>query len=459
MKKVTVIFMLILLLFLLSACGSEPADGERTLWIVTEESDMDDGMTWQAEQLVKKFKAANPDVTVTLEILPDEEERSQERSIRLENIRADILAGNGPDVYLLPNETFMDEPVFRDVQQAMYTGVFADISACYDGDDALGKEYLITAVMDGGVLDGARYVLPLRYTYPVLYADRQTADAAGLDLEAAAADFNTLLGALLAAGDPKWHCCPVAFASTCYAPYLPRMIDYATGEVLVTEAEIADFLRMCQAVSDDNTPYLGMKSYISNGAFFTEQQPVMLGMVDSAVPLSAIAKTENKELAAIPVRATNGELVACVTYYAAIGNGCSDPELAYEFVREFLTEEVQFEHQKLERSKYSACAMATGLPVRSNGKAADLWAMEKKFIKDFETEAEANRRRKSVMGVSLTQAEVPVLDVSIDRVYFATVFDQQIMIDAVGKVLFEQADIDATAQELIYQLQFHAAEG
>lgn len=459
MKKTAVILIIVSLLLLLSSCGSEPAVGERTLWIVTEESSMEDGMTWQAEQLVKKFKAANPDVTVTLEILPDEEERSQERSIRLENIRADILAGNGPDVYLLPNETFMDEPVFRDVQQAMHNGVFADISACYDGDDDLGKEDLITAVMDGGILDGARYVLPLRYTYPVLYAHRQAADAAGLDLEAVAADFNTLLGALLAAGDSKWHCLPAAFASTGYAPYLPRMIDYATGEVLVTEAEIADFLRMCQAVSDDNTPYIGMKSYISNGAFFTEEQPVMLGMVDSAVTLSAIAKTENKELAAVPVRAANGELVACVTYYAAVGNGCSDPELAYQFVREFLTEEVQFEHQKLERSRYSACTMASGLPVRSSGKAADLWAMEKKFLKNFGTEAEQNRRRKSVMGVSLTQADVPVLDVSIDRVYFATVFDQQIMNDAAGKVLFEQADVETTARELVYRLKLHAAEG
>ena len=202
-----------------------------------------------------------------------------------------------------------------------------------------------------------------------------------------------------------------------------------------------------------------MSSYIYNGEFLTQQQPVMLSMVDNAVPLSAIAKTENKELAAIPVRAANGELVACVTYYAAVGNGCSDPELAYEFVREFLTEDVQFEHQKLERTKYSSSKMATGLPVRSDGKADDLWAMEKKLLKGFGTEKEENRRRNAVMGVSLTQADVPVLDVPIDRVYFATVFDQQVMAAAVGRVLFEQADIDTTARELIYQLELHAGEG
>ena len=203
MRKNALLFVLISFLFLLCACGADPAGQEGTLWIVTEESSMEDGMTWQAEQIVKEFKSANPDVTVTLEILPNEKERSQERSVRLEKIRADILAGNGPDVYLLPNETFMDEPMFRDVQQAMHNGVFADISTYYDADVTLGKEDLITEVMDGGVVDGARYVLPIRYTYPVLYADQQALDSAGLDLEASAADFNTLWDALLAAGDYK----------------------------------------------------------------------------------------------------------------------------------------------------------------------------------------------------------------------------------------------------------------
>ena len=128
-------------------------------------------------------------------------------------------------------------------------------------------------------------------------------------------------------------------------------------------------------------------------------------------------------------------------------------------MREFLTEDVQFEHQKLERTKYSSSKMATGLPVRSDGKAADLWAMEKKLFKGFGTDVEENRRRNAVMGVSLTQADVPVLDVPIDRVYFTTVFDQQVMAAAVGRVLFEQADINTTARELIYQLELHAGEG
>lgn len=461
MKKLSVVLLvvLVLALFSLSSCAHDTDAEERTLWIVTEKSSIKDGMNWQTEQIVKAFKKANPDVKVTWEILPDEKEQTQERSVRLEKIRADILAGNGPDVYLLPIEKFMEEPLFKDVQQAMHNGVFADISTYYDADETLGKEDLIAEIMDGGTVNGARYVLPLRYTYPVLYTERQLMDAAGLDLEEAASDCSSLFFALVANSAPQWFCRPWAAAVACYAPFLPKMIDYTSGKVLINEAELSALLRICQDLSDVNPPSFGMSSYISKGTFFTEQQPISMGWLHNAVALSAISKAENQDLVAVPVRAADGDLVACVSYYAAVGNGCSDPELAYEFLREFLTEDVQFERQRLELSRYSAATIAMGLPVRSKGKAADLWTLEKKINKDWGDDAEQTRRKKAVMGVSLTQADVPILDEHIDRVYFTTSFDQQIMTAAVGRVMFEQADIDAVAKELIFQLQVHAAEG
>lgn len=440
-----------------SACVPDDP-GDATLWIVTEESRISDGMNWQTEQIMKAFKKANPDVRVTLEILPNEKEHAQERSVRLEQIRTDILAGKGPDVYLIPNETIMNDPLFKDVQQAMHNGVFADISSYYDADTDLGKEDLVTEVMDGGVVNGARYVLPLRYTYPVLYTDRQLMQAAGLDLEAAS-DFNSLFNALLTADEPQWHCTPASSAATGYAPFLPPMTDYASGKVLINEAQMSDLLRKYQGMADTVATSFGMSSYISKGTFFTEQQPIDMGWLHKVVDFSAISKAENQDLVAIPVRAADGDLVASVSYYAAVGNGCSNPELAYEFVREFLTEDVQFERERLELSKYSATSIASGLPVRNKGKADELWTMYKKINKGFGSGEEQTRRKKAVMAVYLTQADVPILDTHIDRVYFATSFDQQAMVDAVRKVLFEQADIDTVAKDLIFQLQIHAAEG
>lgn len=461
MKKIFVFLLVLLLsgLLLLSSCAQNTDAGEKTLWIVTEES-FADGMNWQAKNIIEDFQKANPDVKVTLEILPDEKDQPQEREIRLKKIRSQILAGQGPDIYLLPNSTFASDPLFEDVQQSMHNGVFADISTYYDADESLGKEELVTEVMDGGVVEGERYVLPLYYTFPVLYTERQLMTALDLDLEAAASDIYCLFDELASAYDTKWNWSPsIAGCSGC-APYLPQMIDYASGKVLIDEAQMSAFLTAYSNLhSNALVGGLGMTSYFSKGTVFTEEEPISMSWAHSALALSAVSKVANQDLVAIPIPAADGDLVACVTYYGAIGNGCSNPELAYGLLREFLTENVQFEKDRLSLDKYTAQSAASGLPVRSKGKIAELWAKEKKINKGFGGDAEQQRRKKAVMAVSLTQEDVQVLDTRIDRVHFANVFDQQIMTSAVVELSQGQPDIEAVAKDLIFQLQTHAAEG
>lgn len=453
------ICVLVSALLLLSSCAGNADTEGKTLWVVTEES-FADGMNWQTQNIIAEFKKANPDVKVTLEILPDENKQAQEREIRLKKIRSDILAGQGPDIYLLPNSTFASNPLFEDVQQSMYNGVFADISAYYDADDGLGKEELVTEVMDGGVVDGARYVLPLFYTFPVLYTERQLMTSLGLDLEASSSNIYSLLGALTSAYDTKWNWAPSAAGYSGYAPYLPQMIDYASGKVVVGEEELSNFLSSCCSLySDALVSGFGMSTYINTGRAFEEENPIYMGWAQNAVAFSAISKVSNQDLVAIPIRAADGDLVACVTYYGAVGNGCSNPELAYQLLREFLTEDVQFEKERLSQTKFTAQTAASGLPVRSRENVSQLWQVQRKIYKNFGSETEAIRRKRALMAVTLEQTDVPVLDVCIDRVHFANSFDQQIMTFAVADILREQADMDTVVKELILQLQMHAAEG
>ena len=47
------------------------------------------------------------------------------------------------------------------------------------------------------------------------------------------------------------------------------------------------------------------------------------------------------------MRALDGDLVANITYYGAVGAGCETPELAYSFLRMFLLEETQWEKNRV----------------------------------------------------------------------------------------------------------------
>ena len=173
MKKWITVFLVVTLLCPLLGCGGEK---KAALWVVTEETTWD-RMNGQAWVLQAAFEESHPKVKLNIDILPTEE---QERSAYLQKLRTQIMQGKGPDLYLLPTDTMLTigdagvvtrvyiEPLFQDVALAMKNGLFMDISAQYDADEALGKESLNTAVMDGGVVEGKRYVLPLRYDIPVI---------------------------------------------------------------------------------------------------------------------------------------------------------------------------------------------------------------------------------------------------------------------------------------------------
>lgn len=175
------LFLAAIIAVLLSGCSSDvSASRNASLWVITEQS-TSDGMNLQAEIIAERMEAAYPGLTVQLDILPTEEGT---REIYLKQLRTQIMSGNGPDVYLLPTGnvlttdysrykvrtvvTTVVEPLFYDVTQAMYSGVFLDISRYYDADGQLGKDALKTEVMDAGVLGDSRYVIPLRFDMPVL---------------------------------------------------------------------------------------------------------------------------------------------------------------------------------------------------------------------------------------------------------------------------------------------------
>ena len=184
MKKVLVWLMILAAVCSFAGCGGEK---EVTLWVVTEETTWD-RMNGQAWVLQKAFEESHPGVKINLDILPTGE---QERSAYLQKLRTQMMQGRGPDGFLLPTDTMLlvgdagkvtpvyIEPLFQDVALAMESGLFRDISRYYDADEALGKESLNTYVMDGGVADGKRYILPLRYDIPVIYAEKWTLEEKG----------------------------------------------------------------------------------------------------------------------------------------------------------------------------------------------------------------------------------------------------------------------------------------
>ena len=531
LRKLLCKLLILLCILLLAGCGGEDtAAGE--LWIVTEQTTWD-RMNGQAEAVIEAFEESHPGVTVRLDLLPTDE---QERSVYLQQLRTQILQGGGPDGYLLPTDnsrildepkqyTFLEtEPLFVDAELAMRNGLFYDVSALYDADDTLGKEGLNTQIMDAGVVDGKRYILPLRYDIPVLYARHDALEAAGLDPSLLEGEIDTIMEAVLDSGD-------ALLAGGLLREDLDvfsGLLDYETGNAALAEEALARYIDLHNQLTrrtleeywdtarfgSDYDPETGIftaagqtyqvgKNHAFGGLFYVEKPdlfsyafdtyyqegkeylmedvegnlidysdekwryfPLYLGSLSDCFVYASIAAFEEIELSMVPMRSMGGDVVATVTYYAAVGCGSRQPELTYEFLRQFLLEESQWEDNRPTRSHTGALKssdgnrsndqqhpglIAGGWPVRDRAAAPELWDIVRMQFYQHDV---GGRMRKIGLR-EMDSSEVPLFDITIDQVRFNTTLS-----DSFAEILTAAPEEQAgLTRELSWNVRYHISEG
>lgn len=482
-----------LLLLVLAGCTTDVEDaddGPVTIRILsnakTAKTGVDNlyGMSYEIERLIEEYGAGHENVTVEIEYLP---ESGEERETRMEQLRTEILAGRGPDIYLMsPYEwkqtgyntyaTVLVKGLFPNVEQSMHNGLFYDVSSFYDADGELNTQELAAGVMDAGVVNGARYMLPLRYTYPVIYANKEVLEESGADLETMKSDLNGFINELVEHGDTSWFNGAAGIAYSDPLPLFPHLLDYENGTVLLTPEELTEFIRQCWKLNEgcDRIGSMGnVAAYMTMGWFTiaipeegedpwaTMRAPLCYGEFTDAVHAAAMAQVEGVELEMFPLRSWDGSLVAKITWWGAVGSGCEHPEEAYDFLRLLLLPESQWELERPTGTKtFVSGLVGRGWPVRSIGSVEPLWnRLAAQLDSQGADSREAVVRRKSLQEITLTDGDIlPLLTARVDaaRVPMATSSDWTRVLSYPA----EYADnLDAVVRELIEELRYHLAEG
>lgn len=525
MRKNTLLGVIICFVISLSSCGiHSDLESDNTLWVLTEKS-LSDGMNYQLEQIAQMFEETHNGVAVRIEILPTD---SEQREIYLNQLRVQMLAGKGPDLYLLPTGSIVCEdisaggdgelslryheiePLFPDVCHAMYNGVFRNITEYYDNDISLHTENLNKTIMDAGIVDGDRYVLPLRYNMPVIMIDPSTASFQ-LNEEMTITD---LCGYAVANED-------IMMAIGLQLPndysYFPNLFDYKSGKVLVSQQDIANYLRYYQKIysmsfsshqqlidsnfneifsdvpenllskwkdkySFDIDDFCDVTSYVCFGTHWsTNEFPLFISYIPAAVENEAVNQHLNAGLVSMPLRAGNGATVAEITYYGAVGASAKNPELAYSLLREFLTEDYQWDilrprSYSTNNNIYGATVkevqnrgmVENSWPVRTKGSVNYLWQSIQYQLERYNNsfrEGTKTVKYSFTDIISLTDADMHILSIPIDEVRFPIYLNKDESLMSALEQLNNpdgtptDVDIDKLAEEVWKTLWWHLAEG
>ncbi len=440
------------------------------------------------------FRELHPDVKIEIEYLPTDEE---EREAFIKQRRVAMMAGKDvPDIYLMPTSSLAAmsyepmEPLFKDVAQTMRNNWFADISGLYNGDTELHTEELNKAVMDAGTIGGARYVLPLGYEMPVYITRKDLLDDAGIDRERLNAGVDSMMDTFIELreqGDPRWAA-GSHFGYDLALSLLPKVCDYEAEEVLIESKQVenllldlAEYSRIAHEEWQKSvdagaivgrtfsaTSYLYSSPKDTSTAFAVDEDyPGCCSPMSEIIDAVGCGKSMGQEMEIIPVRATDGTLNAEITYWGAIGAGCENKKLAYEFLRLFLTPEVQHEGQlKTQANTYEMnfklvkddlTGPFPGWPVRYKSFAESRWAREQDFFKAVQSGN--SQRKEALLGVTVDDSDLPFLDMPIDNARFISSVDEEFYQYTENFADYTQADAAKAANEFIRNVNYHLAEG
>ncbi len=470
------ICVLVLLLSSLSGCGAaseemdtapekvdatqenaETTSEDKELWVLS----LNSGTGRIIQSIAKQFEEENPDVTIRITHGP---ENGEETDVWLEQLRTQIMAGEGPDLFLLPAENISAASPIQDVNQFMRAGLCLDITDYYDKDEELPKSGFANAVMDTGVVDGTRYVLPLWFNFPVIYADVQQLKAHDLTVEdlqngiSSLADLSqTLEPGAIDSDYGEW------FFNLYWMNLLSQLIDYEAQEVILEKAELVAYLEDYRALAAYGISFsrytTAISSYVGSDSFWTKNgQYIFLGTLGGLVPNSRIAKAEGIELAVIPMRASDGSLIANISYYGAIGANTKHPDVAYEFLRQFLLEQTQWK-PTLEDS------LEFGWPVLLEGSGPALDAAILDASRGNNPSDDARKRNMAIHDAQMSEEDFAILYTQPTAVRFLPAAQWDYMVEIESKLNIRSnpdamsVDVEALADEILQELTWEVAEG
>lgn len=298
------------------------------------------------DTLVWRFRQDHPDVELNIVAV---EWGIEEES---EKLPAELAAGRGPDLYIGTGAEF------RDLFKVMASGTFCDLTPYLENMESFDRSNYVQSVIDGGILRGKQYIMPLSWEYPGLVTTREALEDAGISPE----ELGTFSGLMYAAqkymeendgthafsfNDNGWSFLTCADGV---------QLNY---ETLQANADTAEFREMVDAFgsiyalnwggeyTESNAPFYDAECAFStlnrtllfknlSVSYLSSTTPAPVGIGEA---FGYLTKDETPLL--LPVPTVDGKALADIYLFAAINANSKNKANAADFLELLLEKEVQ----------------------------------------------------------------------------------------------------------------------
>lgn len=339
-----------LLLLNLAACGPKEPEKLRIL-IDQPYSTLDVG--WYFQKLV--YTAVHMGILesagqVEIEVLPNDPMDVETRGGALTRLRTEIVAGKGPDIFLIGTGTsiYSSELLFPYPKGVMAQGRFLKLDEYIENARYMDWDALNPVVMAAGRNEEGQYLLPLSYTFPATVYNMAEAgpdipqDSIGkLSRTAAWADMRESEDPILRHAGILYNTQSQNRVASVFGP-----TDDGRERLTFTQEEMEDIFK------------IGINQDIERGenqVTALGQEP--LGLKDASVPQNCkldmgrgfdteefstgSGNISDWEMEIIPLCSRNGGVTTTVSSYCAVSSQASDPETAFRLAELLLSKDIQ----------------------------------------------------------------------------------------------------------------------
>lgn len=275
-----------------------------------------------------------------------------ERENAISKVKTEVLSGKGPDIYLFEcnDESYYHKPFFEDVNKAMHTGAFANITSYFEADEEIDAEDFYGPVMNAGKIGKNTYVLPITFTYDTAFVNKakllNDIDEAALE-SGSEAFINALINQKISMSDPYFYAVPKPLSM------FSQPINYYEEKVNVSIEDLEKAIKLAVIYYESNYGEGSKPMELFQGVETEEDLVNKTQSLDISEParltyfsqwaLSGIAFniSEKNEFKEFPFPTIDGGFNAMVTSFAAVSANCHNLEEAYNFIRLFIKDEFQ----------------------------------------------------------------------------------------------------------------------